>query len=85
MADNTTAEDYDETRRLLLMALVAHRTKRYNLAGTLANALLYHQDLDFDRNELLDRVVEAVDGEGDTEWLWQQVDRCTAALAEAPE
>lgn len=79
-----TQEDLDETRRLLLMALVAHRTKRYNLAGTLANALLYHQRVDMDRDAILDRVVAAVDGDADSDWLWQQVDRCTAAIEAIP-
>lgn len=40
--DNVVARDRDETRRLLYMALVASRTNRYNLVGTLINALAHH-------------------------------------------
>jgi hypothetical protein len=74
-------EDLDETRRLLLMALCAPATKRYNLAGTLANALLYHQHVAVDRDALLSRVIAAVDGDGDAAWLWEQVDRVNTEIA----
>jgi len=40
------AKDRDETRRLLYMALVCGKTKRYNLAGTLINAMRHHQGND---------------------------------------
>lgn len=40
------ARDLDETRRLLYMAIVAPTTKKYNLAGTLINALRHHQGVD---------------------------------------
>ena len=39
-------KDFDETRRLLYMALLAGHTKRYNLAGTLVNALKHHHAVD---------------------------------------
>jgi hypothetical protein len=75
-------KDLDETRRLLLMTLAAPHTKRYNLAGTLLNALLYHQGIDADRQALLNRVVGAVDGTGDAKWIWDQIDAITAQLSE---
>lgn len=59
--------DLDETRRLLYAALAAPRTRRYNLVGTIANALRHHQ------SERLDRSIEEVLGgliavcEGDAE------------------
>lgn len=37
-----TDRDMDETRRLLLCAYFVGRVERYELAGTIANALLYH-------------------------------------------
>jgi cytochrome c-type biogenesis protein CcmH/NrfG len=77
-------KDLDETRRLLLMTLAAPHTKRYNLAGTLMNALLYHQNADEEREGLLSRVIAAVEGTGDAGWIWSQVDAITAQL-ERPE
>jgi hypothetical protein len=76
-------KDLDETRRLLLMTLAAPRTKRYNLAGTLLNALLYHQKATADREALLSRVVAAVEGTGDAGWIWSQVDTITAQLEQS--
>lgn len=78
--EDSQRRDLDETRRLLLMALVADRTKRYNLAGSLINALLYHQKIDADRDQLIDQVVSAVNGEGDDTWIWQQIERVNAEL-----
>lgn len=40
---DSAARDLDETRRLLYMSLVVGKTKKYNLAGTLINALRHHQ------------------------------------------
>lgn len=74
-------KDLDETRRLLYMSLVASRTKRYNLAGTLANAIKHHQGIDIDTNDLLDRVVGAVEG-GETAWVRSQIDRVNDALGD---
>ena len=76
--------DFDETRRLLYMALLAPRTKRYNLAGTLVNALRHHHDL---ADPALERkIVDLVNGEDDEDtvdreaWLREQIDRITAEL-----
>jgi hypothetical protein len=67
-------EDHDETRRLLYMALVVRRTKKYNLAGTLINALRHHQGVT--DADLEDKVIEYIEGtsEDDT-WLRGQIQR----------
>lgn len=56
--------DLDETRRLLYAALAASRTERYNLVGTIVNALRHHQGMLLDRSlsEALSTVVEIVEG-----------------------
>ena len=44
-------KDLDETRRLLYIALAAHRLERpgaATLAGTLVNALVHHSELETD-------------------------------------
>lgn len=74
-------DDLDETRRLLYMSLVAARTKRYNLAGTLANAIRHHQGQAIALDELLDHVVEAVEGHDD-EWVREQIQRITDELGD---
>lgn len=74
---DSSARDYDETRRLLYMALVAGRTKKYNLAGTLINALRHHQGID--DTDLEDRVIAAVEGEdGSGDWLRDQISRLSS-------
>jgi hypothetical protein len=83
--------DFDETRRLLYMALLVPRTKRYNLAGTLVNALKHHHAVDgLDAGMIADHVVAAVNG-GDApteaehqsrEWLQAQIDRITEELGD---
>ena len=80
--------DFDETRRLLYMALLAPRTKRYNLAGTLVNALLHHHAVDLSADEVAGHVVNVVDGSGarfedaSRAWLQAQIDRITAELGD---
>jgi hypothetical protein len=83
------ARDFDETRRLLYMALLSNRTKKYNLAGTLVNALKHHHAVDLEINEIADRVVGVIEGQGDlTElasnelWVRDQIDRITAELGD---
>lgn len=80
-------KDFDETRRLLYMALLAPRTKRYNLAGTLVNALVHHHAVDgLDSATVAEHVVRAIEsGDAPTEeahasrmWLQEQIDRITA-------
>ena len=84
------AADYDETRRLLYMALLAPRTKRYNLAGTLVNALKHHPAVDLDVGTIADHVVQAVNttdaptagAHESQQWLREQIDRITAELGD---
>lgn len=79
--DGTEARDRDETRRLLYAALAASRTKRYNLAGTLVNALKHHQGSNEDVLDLMDKVVAAVDGQpGSAAWVLDQIQRLTAEM-----
>lgn len=80
--EDGTARDLDETRRLLYMALVAGKTKRYNLAGTLINALRHHQGItDPDLEEQVVTQVEGVDV--DETWARSQINAITAELGEA--
>lgn len=92
--------DFDETRRLLYMALLVPRTKRYNLAGTLVNALVHHHAVDnLSADEAADHVVDLLEddwGGGkaigvtaalrhpDAEWVREQIRRITDALGDAP-
>jgi hypothetical protein len=77
--------DRDETRRLLYMALVVNRTKRYNLVGTIANAIRHHQGQDVDTDEMLDRLVRYVEGQGfpeDDAWVRDQIKRIIDELGD---
>lgn len=78
------ATDFDETRRLLYMALLATRTKRYNLAGTLVNALKHHHAVDLDTAEITEHVVDAVENPDSASraWVQEQIDRITAELGD---
>ncbi len=81
------ARDFDETRRLLYMARLASRTKRYNLAGTLVNALVHHHAVDgLDAGTVADHVVAVLEG-GDGEdagraFLLEQIARISAELGD---
>jgi len=85
---DSAARDYDETRRLLYMALTVGRTKRYNLAGTLINALRHHQGVE--DPDLEERVLALMDGpeagtraaqpsSEDEQWARAQIERLTQA------
>lgn len=91
--------DFDETRRLLYMALLVNRTKRFNLAATLVNALAHHHLVtDISVAEITDHVVNATSGIDNatetpaneaarvagTAWIQAQVDRITAELGDGP-
>lgn len=74
--------DLDETRRLLYMALVVRRTEKYELAGTLINALKHHQGVDVEPNArtgvasdaLVNRVVAYLNGDRQQDdWLITQI------------
>lgn len=76
--------DYDDTRRLLYMTLVAPVTSKHNLAGTLINALKHHHAVDMDIELIMKRVVDAIE-HGDEQavaWLWEQVARITETLGD---
>lgn len=53
--------DLDETRRLLYGSLAAGRTRRWELVGTLVNALVHHSGLVEDPYDLLDYLVEVIE------------------------
>lgn len=79
--------DFDETRRLLYMATLASHTKKYNLAGTLVNALRHHHAVDgLDAGEIADHVVAVLEGgegeEAGRAFLLEQISRITAELGD---
>ena len=79
--------DFDEVRRLSYMTQLAGRTKRYNLAGTLVNALVHHHAVDgITPAEAADHVVSVLEGgegeEASRAWLQEQIDRITAELGD---
>jgi hypothetical protein len=74
-----TSHDLDETRRLLYMALAAGKTKRYNLAGTLVNALRHHQGVT--DPDLEEQVTSLVEGTApDESWARDRISRITTEL-----
>ncbi len=90
--NDSQARDLDETRRLLYLALFAGRgAKRYNLAGTIVNAIKHHQGTDLPGESgpvasqaLLQKVQDYVEGSapaGDT-WVEDQILRILEALGE---
>ncbi len=95
--DDAAAKDIDETRRLLYMALAVGRTKKYNLAGTLINAIRHHQHADTYGDEprrledqvirYCNRTVDDASRMTDEEaaedaWLRDQIQRCIDALGD---
>ena len=61
------------------MALVTSKTKKYNLAGTLINALRHHQGVT--DPDLEDKVLSQVEGDGsDDTWVREQIARVTSEL-----
>jgi hypothetical protein len=84
--------DFDETRRLLYMALAAPRTKKYNLVGTLVNALRHHHALDGDNDpsaaemmRMLIDLVDAADPDATSlaeRWIWEQITRISDELGD---
>ena len=86
------AEGLDETRRLLYMALLRPRTGKYELAGSLVNALAHHHPDGTSAEEIADHVVNVIEGAdapdglgpqtGSREWLAGQIRRITEELGE---
>lgn len=82
--EDAEAKDLDETRRLLYMAMAAGRTDRYNLVGTLTNALIHHAGLETDANLVIERLVPIVAGHNgaDLAWLRGHIARVVGLLVE---
>jgi hypothetical protein len=83
------AADFDETRRLLYMALYAPLTKRYNLVGTLVNALVHHHAVtalapDAVANHIIAWLEQDHPGDtaGSDQFLREQIDCITAELGD---
>lgn len=79
--------DFDETRRLLYMAGFVTRTKRYNLAGTLVNALVHHHAVDdVTADEAAGHVLSVLEDDDVTgiskAWVREQITRITAELGD---
>jgi hypothetical protein len=82
---DAAARDLDETRRLLYMTLFVGKTDRWELAGTLVNALRHHQgvqdpDLEDKITDYLNRVPGELAAEDDT-WIRAQIQARIDALA----
>jgi len=58
---SSDVKDLDETRRLLYGALAASRTDRWELVGTLVNALAHHSGLSEDPMTDMDYLVGLVE------------------------
>lgn len=88
---NEDLKDLDETRRLLYMALCVRRTSKYELAGTIVNALLHHSDLiydliegDVDPKDVVDLVISAIQGDqAACGWVWETINLATSRMLEA--
>jgi hypothetical protein len=95
--DSGDPTDFDETRRLLYMALLVNRTKRFNLAATLVNALAHHHLVTgLTVAQITDHVVNATSGidnatetpedaaarEAALAWIQGQIDRITTELGD---
>lgn len=75
--------DLDETRRLLYMVKAASQTERYNLVGTLTNALSHHDgNVGTDPDECMANLIDAVAGEDSAlDWVQARLWDVTEALA----
>lgn len=80
--DDTAARDRDETRRLLYMAAAARLTTKYNLVGTLANALLHHSHLATDVDATITTLCRFVEGHHELDGTDPARDWVLARLAE---
>lgn len=78
--------DFDETRRLLYMALLRSQTEKYSLAGTLVNALVHHHAVGLPVEGVVGHVLNVIeDRDGAAEsgtWMREQVKRITAELGD---
>jgi len=73
-------KDIDEIRRLLYMTLFARKTKRFNLVGTIVNAMRHHQGND--APDLEERILAQVeDDDADESWVRDQIRQLTERSA----
>lgn len=86
MIGSGDARDFDETRRLLYMALLRNQTEKYTLAGTLVNALVHHHAVGLPVEDVIRHVLAVIeDRTGAAEsgaWMREQVGRITAELGD---
>lgn len=73
--------DLDETRRLLYMSLYASQTDRYNLVGTLVNALAHHS-AKIDPEVSGPILVALVNTGEDDAWVREQIATITGLLGD---
>lgn len=77
--------DLDEVRRLLYMADLRLRTDKYELAGTLVNALVHHQAAG-DPAVISEHVIAVIEGgtgeEAGRSFLRDQIARITTELGQ---
>jgi hypothetical protein len=80
------ARDFDETRRLIYMALLRSQTEKYSLAGTLVNALVHHHAVGLSVEDVVGHVLNVVeDRDGAAEsgaWMRGQVERISLELGD---
>jgi hypothetical protein len=85
-AEEDRKRDLDETRRLAYMALMSKGTRNYELAATIANALVHHQQAAEVGDALTYLTALADGGPGDTaaseEWLNEQIWGITSELGD---
>jgi hypothetical protein len=83
-AEQDRKRDMDETRRLAYIALMSKGTRNYELAATIANALVHHQQAAAVGDALTYLTTLADDGPGDTdeseEWLNEQISEIASKL-----
>ncbi len=87
-AEQGRKRDLDETRRLAYMALMSKGNRNYELAATIANALVHHQQAAAVGDALIYLTTLADDGSGNTdeseEWLNEQIWAITEKLGDYP-
>jgi hypothetical protein len=80
-SEDPRQKDLDETRRLLYMLLLVSRTEKYELAGTLVNALLHHSNLGVEPRGLIRTIIDAISGNED-DWIYDRIVEITEQLQE---
>lgn len=79
--DEQTAKDLDETRRLLYGGIAARRTDRWELVGSLVNALVHHSKLIDDADDAMWQALDLVGGlKGNEAWATDLINQITEKL-----